>query len=80
MFPSEYNEYECPECGEWVRVALPLSKYADCKNCQAKLEIHPDAEFEDGMWHDRTTLSVAVPGREHIQRMIDYAKRHEPAA
>lgn len=58
MLPEPYNEYPCPNCEEDVRVGLPAAKYVDCPSCKAKLEIHPDAEFEDGMWHDRTTLSI----------------------
>jgi DNA-directed RNA polymerase subunit RPC12/RpoP len=61
MRPAPYTTYECPACDEEFEVSLPVSKYAVCANCQSKLEIHPDAEFERGMWHDRTTLSVVTP-------------------
>lgn len=72
MIPYPYNEYPCPECDDDVRVALPLAKYVICHNCHTQLEIHPDAEFEDGLWHDRTTLSVVDldPEREHMERML----------
>lgn len=69
-----FNEYECPECGEDVRVELPAGKYVKCPECMSNLEIHADADFKDGMWHDRTTLSVADPGREHMERMLEWAK------
>jgi predicted RNA-binding Zn-ribbon protein involved in translation (DUF1610 family) len=52
------NEYECPNCGDTVQVPMPASKNVDCTSCGAKLEIHPDAEFFDGLWHDRTELSI----------------------
>jgi DNA-directed RNA polymerase subunit RPC12/RpoP len=79
MLPSEYNEYPCPACEEDVRVPLPASAYVTCPSCQSKLEIHPDAEFEDGLWHDKTHLSVVEQResvstddmyREHIKRML----------
>lgn len=53
----DYNQYECPNCGDLVECALPLAKYVQCETCGSKLEIHPDADF-NGIWHDRTTLSV----------------------
>ena len=73
-----HNEYECPvdECGEWVKVPLPLSAYVTCPSCHTKLEIHPDYEFEDGMWHDRTTLSVVDPEREHMKKMLNHLQSH----
>lgn len=57
----EYNTYPCPECEDDVEVALPCSKYATCTGCGAHLEVHPDADFDDGGWHDLTHLSVARP-------------------
>jgi hypothetical protein len=80
MFPSEYNEYPCPNCEEDVRVPLPPSKYATCPGCKKTLEIHPDAEFEDGLWHDRTTLSIVDPEREHMKRMLRHLHDYESAA
>ncbi len=76
-YPSEYNEYPCPNCEADVRVALPAAKYATCPECKAKLEIHPDADFEDGMWHDRTELSIVDPEREHMKTMLEHAKSKE---
>jgi hypothetical protein len=78
----DHNEYECPvdECGEWVSVALPVSKYVTCPSCHTKLEIHPDADWFDGMWHYRTTLSICDPEREHMERMVEHAKRMEEAS
>lgn len=58
MNPWEYNTYSCPECEDDVQVPLPAAKHVTCEGCGATLEIHPDADFEDGMWHDRTHLSV----------------------
>lgn len=72
-----HNFYSCPNCEADVEVALPLAKYATCAECKTKLEIHPDAEFEDGMWHDRTVLSIVDPEREHMKRMVAHAKRME---
>lgn len=77
MKTSPSNDYECPECGEWIWVP-PLSKYVKCPCCKAQVAIHPDADFHDGHWHDRTTLSVAVPGRAHIERMLEWAKSQKP--
>jgi DNA-directed RNA polymerase subunit RPC12/RpoP len=71
------NYYSCPECEEDVPTRLPLAKYVTCPGCKSKLEIHPDADFENGMWHDLTTLSVVDPEREHIKRMLKHAKRME---
>jgi hypothetical protein len=72
-----HNEYACPNCEADVSVALPVAKYATCDECKTKLEIHPDADFEDGMWHDRTTLSIVDPEREHKERMVKYGKRYQ---
>ncbi len=77
MKPEPYNEYPCPNCEADVRVALPVSKYATCDECKAKLEIHPDAEWFDGFWHDRTTLSIVDPEREHMKVMLEHARKHE---
>jgi hypothetical protein len=74
----DHNEYECPvdDCGEWVSVALPVSKYVTCPSCNTKLEIHPDAEFFDEHWHDRTHLSVVDPEREHMKKMLNHLQQH----
>jgi len=69
------NDFECPNCDEWLSVPLPYAKYVNCPWCKSKLEIHPDAEFEDGLWHDRTELSIVE--EDHMKRMIEYAKSHE---
>jgi hypothetical protein len=74
---SNYNLYTCPNCEEDVPVALPAAKWATCPECCTKLEIHPDADWEDGMWHDRTTLSVVDPEREHMKAMVRHAERME---
>ncbi len=55
-YPSEYNQYPCPVCEADVRVSLPAAKYVTCPECNVKLEVRPDADWEDGMWHDRTEL------------------------
>jgi DNA-directed RNA polymerase subunit RPC12/RpoP len=72
MKPEPYNDYPCPNCEADVRVSLPAAKYAECEECGAKLEIHPDAEFYDGMWHDLTELSVVDPGEEHRRAMLEH--------
>jgi hypothetical protein len=56
------NEYECPECGEWVSVELPAPAQVKCTNpeCNLMLSVDVDAEFDENGWHDRTTLSVAA--------------------
>ncbi len=60
--PEPYNEYPCPNCEADVRVGLPAGKYATCGDCKTRLEIHPEADWFDGFWHDRTTLSIAGGG------------------
>jgi hypothetical protein len=72
MKPSPFNEYQCPECDEDVRVELPAPSYVECQHCKSTLELHPDFEFEDGFWHDRTTLSIVDPEREHMKRMLKH--------
>jgi hypothetical protein len=72
---ADYNFYPCPNCEEDVAVALPPAKYATCHECNTKLEIHPDADFEDGMWHDRTTLSIVDEEREHMKRMLRHLQQ-----
>jgi len=67
-----YNEFECPNCDEIVNVPVPYTKYVECPGCKAKLEIHPDAEF-DGLWHDRTTLSLAAV-RNDSSGILDAAR------
>ena len=64
------NTYSCPACEDDVEVPLPLAKYVTCESCKTKLEINVDADFEDGHWHDLTTLSVVDPDREHKERML----------
>jgi hypothetical protein len=80
MTPSDpyHNTYECPECSDDVSVPLPLPKFVMCPACKARLQINVDAEFYGGMWHDRTELDFADepdPERDHMQRMINHAKR-----
>jgi hypothetical protein len=41
------------------------------------LNINVDAEFDRGMWHDRTELSVVDPEREHMKTMLEHAKSRE---
>ena len=77
---SDYNEYPCPSCEEDVRVPIPPSKYVVCQSCKRQLEIHPDAEFYDGLWHDLTTLSIVDDQREHMKRMLRHLQDHESAA
>jgi hypothetical protein len=76
---ADYNFYPCPNCEADVSVALPPAKYATCDECKTKLEIHPDADFEDGHWHDKTHLSVVEQREsvstddmyhEHMKRML----------
>lgn len=61
MRPAPYNEYPCPECEEEVRVELPAGTHVTCTGCGTLLSIDADADFDEGGWHDRTTLSVARP-------------------
>ncbi len=63
-FPEPYNTYACPSCEADVRVGLPHAKYAFCDECKTRLEIHPDAEFDEDGWHDRTTLSIVETEEE----------------
>ncbi len=51
----DYNEFDCPVCDEVVQVALPYAKWATCPNGH-RLEIIPDADFDENGWHDRTEL------------------------
>jgi DNA-directed RNA polymerase subunit RPC12/RpoP len=74
-----HNDHECPQCGDTVLVPLPYPKYVDCQECKSKLEIHPDAEFEDGLWHDRTELSIVDPERDHMKTMLQFAKEKHGA-
>lgn len=67
-----HNDYECPECSDDVEVPLPVAKYVTCPTCNSKLVIHVDAEFDRGMWHDRTTLSVLDEREQHIKRMLKH--------
>lgn len=77
---SDYNEYPCPSCEEDVRVPIPPSAYVVCQHCKTQLEIHPDAEFYDGLWHDLTTLSIVDDQHEHMKRMLKHLQDHESAA
>jgi DNA-directed RNA polymerase subunit RPC12/RpoP len=70
-----HNQYTCPNCEADVSVALPVARYATCPECHFKLEIHPDAEFEDGHWRDRTELSVVE--REHMKKMLRHLQQHD---
>ncbi len=72
---SLFNYYECPECDEWVSVPLGPPKYVTCSHCKSRLEIHPEADFSDNMWHDRTTLSVVDPELEHMKAMLNHLQK-----
>jgi hypothetical protein len=74
------NQYPCPGCEEDVDVPVPASKYVSCQHCKVKLEVHPDAEFYDGLWHDLTTLSIVDEEREHMKRMLKHLRQNESAA
>lgn len=69
------NDFECPNCFEWLKVPIPYARYVDCPSCRAKLEIHPDAEFDEGVWHDLTELSIVE--EEHMKRMLNFALEKE---
>jgi len=51
--------YECPCCGEWIEILPTTEKIFNCPWCNEKLRVSRDAEFVDGLWHDRTKLVTA---------------------
>ncbi len=53
------REYECPECSEDVEVDPDKQKQVQCPHCKVELTVNVDAEWEDGCWHDLTTLRKA---------------------
>jgi hypothetical protein len=51
---------DCPTCGEEIDTAdyeytLNNDYILTCP-CGAKFRVEPDAEFDDGMWRDRTKI------------------------
>ena len=72
-----HNEFECPNCDEWIQVPLPSAKYVDCPWCKKTLEIMVDAEWFDGMWHDRTELSIVDDETAHKLRMLEHAMKFQ---
>ena len=52
--------YDCPSCGDNIKIPSDClsDKNEDCccSNCGVEFTIDYDAEFEDGMWRDRTKL------------------------
>lgn len=48
--------YTCPKCGcEEVHIEH-THDITECPECHSKLKVDVDAEFYNGMWHDRTKL------------------------
>ena len=45
----------CPQCHDDIE--FHGRTQAVCPNCQDLFRIEHDGEFEDGMWHDCTTLT-----------------------
>lgn len=81
-FDPYHNTYSCPICSDDVSVARPIAdKFVICTGCGSKLSVDVDAEFENGMWHDLTSLSP-VEGEEekHIRRMLEFAKKKRCSA
>ena len=75
MIDPNYNEYECPECGEWVRIGLPAPAQVKCSNqeCGLLLNVDVDADFDEGGWHDRTSLCVA-PNQNDSRAILEPAR------
>ena len=57
--------HECPLCGEEIDTADYISHphegfgsqlIAKCLYNHHKVEVNPDAEFDDGMWRNLTTI------------------------
>lgn len=70
------NEFDCPNCGDVVEVELPYAATVTCPN-GCKLNICPDADFANGMWHDRTTLSLVeepTPRNEREEQAYEREK------
>jgi hypothetical protein len=73
MIQPNYTEYPCPNCEESVPVEVPTSGHVVCPECKLNLEVHPDAEFDQDGWHDRTTLSI-VPGQSDSTVILEPAR------
>ncbi len=79
---------ECPFCWEDIDTmndVITTTPYlqstqtiAACPSCHAKVEVSYDAEFDDGMWHDLTTirplkaLQLHIGEAERIACIYDY--------
>jgi uncharacterized protein YlaI len=50
------KEYICPVCKDEIEVDTNENNLK-CLSCNALLRVDTDAEFLDGSWHDRTTLT-----------------------
>ena len=64
---------ECPFC--WEMIDAADSEYhwpnyggqtiTECPGCHRKFEVCADAEFDDGMWRDRSTIAPLLALTEH---------------
>lgn len=53
------KERDCKDCGEPIAFS-DHDVTASCGNCGQEYEVVADAEFEDGLWRDRTYLAKAT--------------------
>jgi len=49
--------YSCPCCDEEIEVPA-MAQEIQCPHCFRRLIVDADAEFENGTWHDLTTLTA----------------------
>lgn len=52
--------YHCPDCDSEIDIPddclTTLNNTCRCKECGSEFVIDWDADFENGMWHDKTKL------------------------
>lgn len=49
------NYYNCPNCEQEIEV-LATDKEVECSRCDKVFIVDHDAEFENGVWKDLTSL------------------------
>jgi len=69
---------EC-DCGGEVDTADHDERYvATCESCRMAFEVFPDAEWDDGMWRDCSTMrrlrALPAPDRYEYERAVQRLK------
>ena len=68
-------DYPCPVCQEWIEILPTTPEALNCPWCKEPLKLSVDVD-NYGMSNQRD-LTRLISNRQHIERMIEHAKRVE---